>query len=72
MMQKNPNFGAGVSKEQTTQLLGKLYRAGIIENVREDANDDEFKVNNFNQITNPYGKVTGTIKIINTYNTNGL
>lgn len=44
-LQKNPNFGADVTKEQTTLLLKKLFRAGIIENVREDANDEEFKVN---------------------------
>jgi len=43
-LQKNPNFGADVSKEQTTLLLKKLYRAGIIENVREEADDEEFKV----------------------------
>lgn len=46
-LQKNPNFGAEVTKEQTVLLLQKLYRAGIIENVREDSNDEEFKVNIF-------------------------
>ena len=46
-LQKNPNFGAEVTKEQTVLLLQKLYRAGIIENVREDSNDEEFKVNFF-------------------------
>ena len=45
-LQKNPNFGTEVSKEQTVQLLKKLYRAGIIENVREDSTDEEFKVDN--------------------------
>ena len=43
-LQKNPNFGRDVTKEQTILLLKKLFRAGIIENVREDSNDEEFKV----------------------------
>eukprot|EP00088_Acartia_fossae_P044573 TRINITY_DN4739_c0_g1_i3.p1 TRINITY_DN4739_c0_g1~~TRINITY_DN4739_c0_g1_i3.p1 ORF type:complete len:1187 (-),score=273.56 TRINITY_DN4739_c0_g1_i3:761-4321(-) len=43
-LQKNPNFGTDVSKEQTIQLLKKLYRAGIIENVREDVGEEEFRV----------------------------
>ena len=43
-IQKNPNFGTEVTKEQTTQLLKKLFRANIIENVREDAGEEEFKV----------------------------
>jgi len=43
-LQKNPNFGTEVTKEQTTQLLKKLFRANIIENVREDAGEEEFKV----------------------------
>ena len=33
-----------MTKEQTTQLLKKLFRANIIENVREDAGEEEFKV----------------------------
>jgi predicted transcriptional regulator YheO len=47
-LQKNPNFGSDVTKEQTVQLLKKLYRAGIIENVKDDAIDEEFKVRHFN------------------------
>lgn len=43
-LQKNPNFGPDVTKDQTIQLLKKLYRAGIIENVKEDSTDEEFKV----------------------------
>ena len=43
-LQKNPNFGSDVTKEQTIQLLKKLFRAGIIENVKEDSCDEEFKV----------------------------
>jgi len=35
-LQKNSNFGSDVTREQTVQLLSKLARAGIIENVRDD------------------------------------
>ena len=43
-LQKNPNFGSEVTKDQTVQLLKKLYRAGIIENVKEESAEDEFKL----------------------------
>ena len=43
-LQKNPNFGSDVTREQTILLLKKLFRAGIIENVREDSGEEEFKV----------------------------
>jgi len=43
-LQNNPNFGTDVTKEQTIQLLKKLHRAGIIENVKEDLTDNEFKI----------------------------
>lgn len=35
-LQKNSNFGTDVTREQTIQLLSKLARAGIIENVRDE------------------------------------
>ena len=35
-LQKNSNFGTDVTREQTMQLLSKLARAGIIENVRDE------------------------------------
>ena len=50
-LQKNPNFGSDVTKDQTILLLKKLFRAGIIENVREDTNDDEFKVSSLHTFT---------------------
>jgi len=40
-LQTNNNFGVQVRRDQTVQLLNKLYRAGIIENTKEDG-DDEF------------------------------
>jgi len=43
-LQKDPNFGADVTRDQTILLLKKLFRAGIIENVREESMDEEFKV----------------------------
>ena len=43
-LQKNPNFGSEVTKDQTVQLLKKLYRAGIIENVKEESAEEEFKL----------------------------
>ena len=43
-LQKNPNFGSEVTKEQTIQLLKKLHRAGIIENVKDDSSEEEFKI----------------------------
>ena len=43
-LQKNSNFGSDVTKEQTVQLLNKLARARIIENVR-DEDSREFKEN---------------------------
>ena len=41
-LQKNSNFGSDVTKDQTVQLLNKLVRARIIENVR-DEESQEFK-----------------------------
>ena len=41
-LQKNSNFGSDVTKDQTVQLLNKLIRAKIIENVR-DEESREFK-----------------------------
>jgi len=35
-LQKNSNFGTDVTRDQTIQLLSKLARAGIIENVRDE------------------------------------
>ena len=43
-LQRNSNFGSDVTKEQTVQLLNKLARARIIENVR-DEDSREFKEN---------------------------
>ena len=42
-LQTNDNFGPEVTREQTTQLLKKLYRAGIIENARGEEAKDQFK-----------------------------
>ena len=41
-LKKNSNFGSDVTREQTVQLLNKLVRAKIIENVR-DEESSEFK-----------------------------
>ena len=35
-LQKNSNFGSDVTKDQTVQLLNKLIRARILENVRDE------------------------------------
>ena len=41
-LQKNSNFGSDVTKDQTVQLLNKLVRARIIENIRNE-DSREFK-----------------------------
>ena len=41
-LQRNSNFGSDVTKDQTVQLLNKLVRARIIENVRDEG-AKEFK-----------------------------
>jgi len=50
-LQKNSNFGTDVTREQTLQLLSKLTRAGIIENVRE-ADLQEFREGELFRLSN--------------------
>ena len=49
-LQKNSNFGSDVTKEQTIQLLNKLVRARIIENVR-DEESQEFREGELYKLT---------------------
>jgi len=50
-LQKNSNFGTDVTREQTVQLLSKLARAGIIENVR-DEDVQEFREGELYRLSN--------------------
>lgn len=42
-LQKNVNFGPDVTRDQTVQLLKKLYRAGVLESVKPEDENGEFK-----------------------------
>lgn len=50
-LQKNSNFGTDVTREQTIQLLSKLARAGILENVR-DEDVQEFREGELYKLSN--------------------